>query len=390
MIQKVALCLALITLLASSASAAVSKKYQEWRNGPAQWIFTKEEQRAWKKVKSDEEASRFIDLFWARRDPTPGTPANEARGEHNGRVKDADQRFSERGKRGAMTDRGRTLIVLGYPTSMGFNAKYATHQGLGADPLTGDGGGRLRGSRDVWMWERDDARKFDLPKVEVVFVEDPGSGKISRDPFRSDFVAAEAAALKSQIVTPNLTEVPAWAPTGGLEPKITVVTVTSVPTQQVPANAPKTEVVAVPPPVIEPDAPMGPRGVSQLTLVREVYEIDSETKTNPFETLQSVEVFKPNEELGWATQVCTGKDEEDPTVRFTLRLTGTAEGEVIDRAAPPDEIIPDRIRALGGCYMLRGSVPLEGMSPGSYELEVAVYDPDTRQDHLVRKAFRIE
>jgi hypothetical protein len=52
--------------------------------------------------------------------------------------------------------------------------------------------------------------------------------------------------------------------------------------------------------------------------------------------------------------------------------------------------VPDRIRALNGCYMLRGAVPLEGMNPGNYELEIAIYDPETRRDVILKKPFKIQ
>ncbi|MDQ3280976.1 MAG: GWxTD domain-containing protein, partial [Acidobacteriota bacterium] len=177
-LTQVALAVTLCAV-ALNAAAAVSKKYEEWRNGPAQWIMTADETRAWKNVKSDQQAIDFIDLFWARRDPTPGTPQNEYRSEFESRVLSADQTFAEPGRRGSMTDRGRATIVLG-PPSTGMNeASFTTAAGTGVTGMSGSG--RQVAARTEWVWNRDKAAVFGMPKVEVVFLQDPTSGRVRRD-----------------------------------------------------------------------------------------------------------------------------------------------------------------------------------------------------------------
>ncbi|MFP5246380.1 MAG: GWxTD domain-containing protein, partial [Thermoanaerobaculia bacterium] len=310
--KNAALAVVLMASLAPAALAALAPMYEEWRKGPAQWIFTNDEEKAWRSVKTNEDAIRFIDLFWVRRDPTPGTPANEYRAEYEARVKHADRSFAERGKRGAMTDRGRAWVVLGPPTTSGADLKH-TSQGLGGD------GSRMRGSRDTWVWEHKDAQKFGMPKVELVFVEDPGTGRVSRDLHRPDFGPASAGAIRNSIVSPDLTELPNWAPHGGLEPKITITQATVIQKQVTPPPAPPAPVaqqpvsIPVPKPHAADDVPTGPflpRGVSRLTLLRNVYEIDTEIDSDPFKTIKAVSAFKASDELGWATQYCAGSDDE--------------------------------------------------------------------------------
>ncbi|HEX2060589.1 MAG TPA: GWxTD domain-containing protein, partial [Thermoanaerobaculia bacterium] len=207
-----------LTFLAAETFAAVSQKYNDWRNGPVQWIMTADEQKAWRNVKTDEEAIRFIDLFWARRDPTPGTPHNTYRDEFDARVRYADQNYTERGRKGSMTDRGRAFIILGAPQFGGGSA--ATAGSLSAMG-TGQGAGRSIGATEQWTWEREEAmRKFGLPRVLVAFTQDPITQRWTRDVTRPDFVPASKAAIEKSIVSPNLTEVPEWAAQGGLEPKV--------------------------------------------------------------------------------------------------------------------------------------------------------------------------
>ena len=58
---------------------SISAAYAGFASGPAQYLFTKEEQTEWKSVRTDDEAKAFVERFWARRDPTPGTPASRLR-----------------------------------------------------------------------------------------------------------------------------------------------------------------------------------------------------------------------------------------------------------------------------------------------------------------------
>lgn len=399
MSKKLQIAFVLCVMAADAATAAVSEKYNEWRNGPVQWIMTAQEQRAWRNVKTDAEASAFIDLFWARRDPTPGTFENEYRAEHEGRVILADKMYGEKGRRGAMTDRGRAAIVLGQPSSAAKEHTRANSSRADANSLGGTG--RLSGGREEWYYKRDITSKWGVPEATVVFQTHPQTGRVYRDVQRTDFGAAATGAIKASIVNPELTTVPEWAAQGGLTP----IAFRIVPQAAQPASSlsPTVSIEQEQPRTSQPDDSQPktvtatvhfpesslPTGASRLTLSRDIYNVDLQSKTDPFAKLSSVDVFRANEELGWAAQVCTGSNEE-PTVGFTLRLTGTAAGEIVDRAAAPDELVPDRIDALKGCYMLRGAVPLEGMSIGQYQLEVAIKEPVTRIDTILARPFRIE
>lgn len=60
----------------------------------------------------------FLRRFWAKRDPTPGTPLNEFQRDFYARIKEANRRFREGGAAeipGWRTDRGRIFIKYGPP-----------------------------------------------------------------------------------------------------------------------------------------------------------------------------------------------------------------------------------------------------------------------------------
>jgi len=78
------------------------------------WIASRSELAEFEQLPPEEKA-RFIQEFWAKRDPTPGTLLNEAKEEHFRRLAFADQRFGEPGMPGRKSDPGRVYIQYGPP-----------------------------------------------------------------------------------------------------------------------------------------------------------------------------------------------------------------------------------------------------------------------------------
>jgi GWxTD domain-containing protein len=105
-----------ITLIAANAFAALSKQYRAWGDTAVQFLMMKQEKLDWSSVRTDAEAKAFIDLFWARRDPTPDTPVNELRQQFEARIADADKRLTVGGTPGSQTDRGLVYVLLGEPS----------------------------------------------------------------------------------------------------------------------------------------------------------------------------------------------------------------------------------------------------------------------------------
>jgi GWxTD domain-containing protein len=89
--------------------------YQRWLNEEVVYIISDEERRAFRALQTDEERQQFIGQFWLRRDPTPGTPANEAREEYYRRIAYANANFGDRVAPGWKTDRGMIYIKYGPP-----------------------------------------------------------------------------------------------------------------------------------------------------------------------------------------------------------------------------------------------------------------------------------
>jgi len=88
--------------------------YKKWINGPIGYIITPAERAAFKKLTTDEERDQFIEEFWRRRNPTPGSPENSFKEEFYRRIAYANEHFSS-GIPGWRTDRGHIYIMYGPP-----------------------------------------------------------------------------------------------------------------------------------------------------------------------------------------------------------------------------------------------------------------------------------
>jgi GWxTD domain-containing protein len=88
--------------------------YINWLTQDVAYIITDAEREAFKNLQSDPEREHFIEQFWQRRDPTPGTPENEFKEEHYRRIAYANQHFAS-AVAGWKTDRGRIYITYGPP-----------------------------------------------------------------------------------------------------------------------------------------------------------------------------------------------------------------------------------------------------------------------------------
>ncbi|HEX7422387.1 MAG TPA: GWxTD domain-containing protein [Terriglobales bacterium] len=98
----------------SKSSHDLSSEYQRWLDEDVRWIITPEERAAFIRLSKNEERDRFVEAFWLRRDPTPGTAQNEYKEEHYRRIAYANVHFAQ-AVPGWETDRGRIYIVYGPP-----------------------------------------------------------------------------------------------------------------------------------------------------------------------------------------------------------------------------------------------------------------------------------
>ena len=88
--------------------------YKKWIDEEVPYIITNEERAAFKKLTTDDEREQFIESFWERRNPNPGSPENEFKEEYYRRIAYANEHYAS-GIPGWKTDRGRIYIMYGPP-----------------------------------------------------------------------------------------------------------------------------------------------------------------------------------------------------------------------------------------------------------------------------------
>jgi GWxTD domain-containing protein len=107
----VALSLALASPLPADNPVVDTKRFPK----VVHLLLVPEEEALLKELKDDKDRREFQKVFWARRDPTPGTSANEFEDNVRAVWKHADDVFSYSNQKGSETGCGQVLALLGRP-----------------------------------------------------------------------------------------------------------------------------------------------------------------------------------------------------------------------------------------------------------------------------------
>jgi len=207
--SRIFLMTALLALAGSTF--ALSTEYAQWGEGPAQFLMTKEEAARWKSIKTDEEAKAFVDLFWARRDPTVGTPRNEFKEEFDARVDYADKNLATNKKiRGSVTDRGKVFVLYGQPKKMERAAARQQQPGSFDDSATSST--EAESPTLIWHYDGEEMKDFfNTNRATIRFVDRLGNGEYKIERGSVDLNAAQQRAIVKAIKQPDLTAAPASA-----------------------------------------------------------------------------------------------------------------------------------------------------------------------------------
>jgi GWxTD domain-containing protein len=144
--------------------------YTKWLEEDVVYIIQPEERDAFQRLETDGERDEFINQFWQRRDPTPGTPENEFKDEHYRRIAYANLHFpTATGKAGWKTDRGRIYIRFGPPDEID---DHSTGDAAAAVPYVD------------WTYRSIQSSDINATNVKVEFVDPTGTHdfKMTSDP----------------------------------------------------------------------------------------------------------------------------------------------------------------------------------------------------------------
>jgi len=154
---------------------------EDWSKAREAYFLTAEEKQEWQTLKSRESRADFIERYWLKRDPTPGTPANEFRDTVRARIKTADSRYgSIDGKPGSRASQGFVFIVFGTPARV----QQAHQAALERPKLTelGDSPtavGLVEGNETTisWIYDRERTPRLletlNTPTLQINFVIEP-------------------------------------------------------------------------------------------------------------------------------------------------------------------------------------------------------------------------
>jgi bla regulator protein blaR1 len=170
---------AALALMAWQSPAPVADSpSQAWLDNEAAYIITDAERAAFRNLQSEAERQKFIEQFWERRDPTPGTIENEFKEEHYRRIGYANARFGSRtGIPGSKTDRGRIYITFGPPDEIDEHPSGGAYSRPAAE-----GGGQTTTVPFVdWLYRYIEGIGNN---IMIEFVDPDGNGEyhMSRDP----------------------------------------------------------------------------------------------------------------------------------------------------------------------------------------------------------------
>src|SRR5207237_5580861 len=110
MLRKLVVAVVVAASALVASAGTVGNRVPGISDEPAEWLLTPAERSEIANLKSADEAKAYVDLFWARRDPTPGTWRNEFRDVFEARVIAADKYFTQGTLKGSQSDRGKVYI----------------------------------------------------------------------------------------------------------------------------------------------------------------------------------------------------------------------------------------------------------------------------------------
>jgi GWxTD domain-containing protein len=251
---------AAVAILAPSAFAQLSAENRDWASSAVQYIMTPQEQAQWKQIKTDAEAKAFIDLFWAKRDPSANTPVNEYREGFEQAMKYADEHFGEGRRKGSLTDRGRVLLLLGAPSRIertGTSGTSSSLPGMSGATSTGD----QPVPTQVWIYDAGKSPELAGQALRVTFTDQFSNNNwMMQRGSGVDLADLTKRALAVTVVNPNLTEVPKTQP-------------------QMTEKQP-----ALPAPATPAPAPAGP-GAYKTESLKSAVDTFKTAKTNPYKPI---------------------------------------------------------------------------------------------------------
>ena len=167
----------LIPFLLIALSAQPDVTTPSWIDSAQAYFATNAERVEWGRLTTDDERARFIERYWLKRDPTPGTAKNEFHDAILERIARADAKYKFDVTRGSETARGFVFVVFGPParfrTATSGPAR-AARTDIPDTPLGPGGTLEVGESYEMWIYDRERTPRLldmvGLPSLTFNFV----------------------------------------------------------------------------------------------------------------------------------------------------------------------------------------------------------------------------
>ena len=338
------------TIIAASAFAQLSNENRDWAKGPVQFIMTQQEMQQWNQIRTDAEAKAFQDLFWAKRDPSAGTPANEYRASFEAAVKYADEHFTEGRRKGSLTDRGRLLLILGAPSRVERNGVTSSTPAMPGS-IAGTGGSDQPVPTQTWIYDSGKSTVLGTQPLRINFTDQFGNDVWTMQRGGGvDINELTRRSLALSIINPNLTQVPS-APAAMTEAQ------------------PKLSRPAAP---VAPVAPAGPGAFKTESLRTAVAEMKA-AKTSPYKPLDMTytELLSPAGDYFVPVQLYIPKADA-----ITADRVATFFGTVEDSTGTPVSIFEEPATLATSNGDLYFDKSLTNLKPGTYRATFGLADKE--------------
>ncbi len=200
--KKLLILLIFVFFLLSTFSPSLfakKDKYEKWLKDEVFLIITRDEEKAFKELKTDKEKDEFIAIFWAKRDPTPLTEENEFKDLYYKRLEYANKTFTHGSRTGAKSDMGRIFVLLGQPAQRYTDTSVRTVLSEGA----------TSSHPEVWIYPPIPELGI-LESIKIYFVDRGYGYEIDASLTPSKVTQLLMGVPQKFIVNPNLKEVPKY------------------------------------------------------------------------------------------------------------------------------------------------------------------------------------
>lgn len=196
-----------IALLIASWSIALSqneKKLKNWHKEEVNHIITKAEAAEYKKLKKIEDQELYIELFWAKRDPTPNTKKNEFREQYYQRLAHVEKAFLYGYNKGTKTEQGKIYLYFGQAKIVHQSPFAQASQSLQSD--------------EVWFYPSHPWMKLPKDSYSVVFSHDGVGYSINHTLTDNRVIQAIYKYSKTVLLFPDLNELPDYTEISTFDP----------------------------------------------------------------------------------------------------------------------------------------------------------------------------